>query len=350
MIRTALPQVGVIIANYNNEAYVEEAIRSVAAQSFRNLSAVVVDNCSSDSSDPVIRRTLETLKDDRFRYVRNDYNRGQAGAMRTGLAQLDRAAFVCVLDSDDYLYENFVARHLEAHLNTDFPVALSFCDSHIVDGAGRILAGTAWWFDADQGAEPSRQIEPLRLPKLDSKSGELIFPVTGAARLNPTWAPDQASNSMASMMLRRAFVDLVLIHSDEDLKLYLDFYFSTLAALLTGTIGLSDALYAYRMHGANNHSNEAVVGGRYNPSKKQWEPIRDSVWRLVLRTLEGAHDRVERSFGAHKVAQATRLIQRAIARDTESGWRAMIRRLQHATGCSRFRKGWKDPTDSRGLG
>ncbi len=329
MTRTALPQVGVIIANYNNEAYVEDAIRSVAAQSFGNLNAVVVDNCSSDASDSAIRRTLETLKDDRFRYVRNDSNRGQAGAMRTGLVHLDRAAFVCLLDSDDYLYEDFVARHLEAHLNTDFPVALSFCDSHIVDGTGRILAGTAWWFDADEGPEPSRPIEPLRLPRLDSKSGNLIYPVTGAARLNLTWAPDQASNSMASMMLRRAFVDLVLIHSDEDLKLYLDYYFSTLAALLTGTIGLSDALYAYRVHGANNHSNEAVVGGRYNSSRKPWEPIRDSVWRLVLRTLEGAHDRVERSFGAYKVEQARTLIQRAIARDTESGWRVIIGRLRH---------------------
>lgn len=343
MTRTALPQVGVIIANYNNEAYVEDAIRSVAAQSFGNLSVVVVDNCSTDASDPVIRRTLETLEDDRFRYVRNDSNRGQAGAMRTGLAHLDRAAFVCLLDSDDYLYEDFVARHLEAHLNTDFPVALSFCDSHIVDGAGRLLAGTAWWFDADHGAEPNRQIDPLRLPRLDSESGQFSFPVTGAARLNTTWAPDQASNSMASMMLRRAFVDLVLIHSDDELKLYLDYYFSTIAALLTGTIALSDALYAYRMHGANNHSNEAVVGGRYNPSRKQWEPIRDSVWRLVLRTLEGAHARLEQSFGAYKVEQARRLIRRALARDTEPRWRSMIGRSQHCYRAFRVGKGRNGP-------
>ena len=51
MNKPALPLVGVVIANYNNASYVEQAIRSVAAQSFVHFSTIVVDNCSTDSSD-----------------------------------------------------------------------------------------------------------------------------------------------------------------------------------------------------------------------------------------------------------------------------------------------------------
>ena len=54
------------------------------------------------------------------------------------------------------------------------------------------------------------------------------------------------------MMFRRAFVDLVLVPPDHDLRLYVDFYLSTFAALLTGVIAIHEALYAYRMHGRNS--------------------------------------------------------------------------------------------------
>ena len=303
MNKPALPQVGVVIANYNNASYVEQAIRSVAAQSFVHFSAIIVDNCSTDLSDAAIENTLRELRDARFQYIKNDCNRGQAGAIRTGLAHMLDASFICILDSDDYLYEDFIARHIEAHLNAGFPVALSYCDSHIVNGAGRLLAGTAWWFDAPAGPDCCRRIDSIQIPQLICQSEEMHFPKTGALRLNATWAPDQSSNSMSSMMLRRPFIDLVLTPTDEELKLYVDYYFSTLAALLTGTVALADALYAYRMHGANKHSNETVVGGRYNSSANPWPPIQRSIWGLVLRTLEDTSGRMEKAFGLHKVEQ-----------------------------------------------
>jgi len=142
------PPVGVVIANHNNGAFVEKAIESVARQTVRDLQVVVVDDASTDRSDEVIRRCLARLGDTRFRYVKLGTNLGQAGALRRGMSELD-TPFVCFLDSDDLWYDDFVARHLAVHMNADFPVALTYCDSHVIDGNDRILAGTAWWFDSD---------------------------------------------------------------------------------------------------------------------------------------------------------------------------------------------------------
>ena len=217
-----VPAVGVVVTNCNNGPYVAAALGSVAAQTVRDIRVVVVDDASTDGSDEAIRNALTQLDDRRFRYVRLDTNLGQAGAIRRGLADLD-APFVCFLDSDDYWYREFVAQHLTAHLNADFPVALSFCDSHIVDASGRMLAGTAWWFDFNDGKPAHRSVDPAMLPDIRPVSGEVTYARNRPMILRTEWTPDSATNTMAGMMLRRNFVDLVLVPPDRLLPLYVDY-------------------------------------------------------------------------------------------------------------------------------
>lgn len=300
------PQVGVVIANHNNEAFVVDAIEFVARQTIRDLQVVVVDDASSDGSDGVIQAALTRLDDPRFSYVRLRDCLGQAGAIRRGLDDLSEldAPFVCFLDSDDYWYDEFLNHHLAVHLNSDFPVALTYCDSHIVNAAGKLLAGTAWWFDYDAKSESTRPLGPSLIPKINTQTGVTAYADVRDAVLHTNWSPDWSSNSMSSMMLRRNFVDLVLTPPLEDLRLYVDFYLSTFAAILTGAIAIPSALYAYRMHGKNMHSNGTVLGGPYNPSKKKWEPIRDGVLRRVIGKLQHDLELLRQSFGDYRCEQA----------------------------------------------
>jgi glycosyltransferase involved in cell wall biosynthesis len=309
-----LPPVGVVIANHENEDYVREAIESVARQSVRNLDIVIVDDASTDGSDEIIRRTLVHLDDDRFRYIRLQENRGQAGALRRGLAVLD-TPFVSFLDSDDVWYENFVASHLAAHLNADFPVALTYCDSHIIDAAGHLLAGTAWWFDFDAAEPLSRAVDPSRTAIVDPQAGSVTYALKPALTLHSRWSLDWSSNSMASMMFRRSFVDLVFTPADDDLRLYVDFYLSTCAALLTGAIAMNDSLYAYRMHGRNKHSNGSVLGGAYNSSKRPWEPVRDDIIRQVFMTLQNEASALRAAFGKHRYEQAVAQLRGVLSKN-----------------------------------
>jgi glycosyltransferase involved in cell wall biosynthesis len=308
------PPVGVVVANHNNGAFVERAIESVARQCARDLSVVVVDDASTDRSDDAIRRCLARLDDPRFRYVKLETNLGQAGALGRGLSQLD-APFVCFLDSDDVWYDDFVARHLAVHLNADFPVALTYCDSHIIDGDDRLLAGTAWWFDSSApDAWDRRPIDTALLPTIDAASGALAYPPRGGATFHPQWAPDGATNTMAGMMFRRPFVDLVLVPPSHGLKLYVDFYLSTFACLLTGAIAIDQALYGYRMHGANRHSNAAVLGGTYNSSMRQWEPIRAYVLQMVQMVLRRDAEAIRLAFGEQRLAEAEALLTKVVGK------------------------------------
>jgi len=318
------PPVGVVIANYNNGPFVGRAIESVARQSWRRLHAIIVDDGSTDNSDEEIRNCLERLGDSRFDYVRLDANVGQTGAIKRGLAQLD-TPFVGFLDSDDMWYENFIERHLCVHMNADFPVALTYCDSHIVDAADHLLAGTAWWFE--HGSTANKAFESAVVPTVDATTGEFSFLRNGRLTFHPRWTSLSATNSMASMMFRRSFVDLVLVVPDSDLRLYLDYYLSTFAGLLTGSIAIHDALYAYRMHGANKHSNASVMGGTYNSSTKDWGPISNHILQLVQRVLDEEATSIRAAFGDWRHANSKALVKRALDARSPGSRGAWIRFL-----------------------
>lgn len=306
-----VPEVGIVIANHDNAAYVKSAIESAARQTVRGIRVVVVDDASTDGSDAAIRRCLSDLDDARFRYIGLNSNLGQAGAIRCGLAELS-TPLVCFLDSDDVWYEAFVARHLVAHMNADFPVALTYCDSHIIDSVGRMLAGTAWWFDFVSGAPTIRAIDPSLLPTVKPETGELVYPGNQGMTFRDQWSLEGATNSMSSMMFRRSFVDLVLTPPSDDLRLFVDFYLSTFACLLTGAIAIHEALYAYRMHGCNKHSDGSVLGGTYNSSTTQWQPKRDCILQTIHMVLQSDALAIRAAFGEYRYEQAQTLIRSAL--------------------------------------
>ena len=114
------------------------------------------------------------------------------------------------------------------------------------------------------------------------------------------------------MMFRRAFVDLVLVPPSHELRLYIDFYLSTFACLMTGAIAIHDALYGYRMHGGNSHSNATVPGGAYNSAKREWEPIRTYVLKMVQRVLRDEAETLRLTFGEERHSIAERLMAEAV--------------------------------------
>lgn len=88
--------VSVVMASYNCEAYIAEAIRSVLAQTYRQLELHVVDDGSTDGT---ARAVAPFLKDPRVHYHFQP-NAGQTVAKNTGIRH-SRGEFVAFCDADD---------------------------------------------------------------------------------------------------------------------------------------------------------------------------------------------------------------------------------------------------------
>lgn len=108
------PLLSVLIANYNNGSYLQEAIDSILAQSYQNWEVVIVDDKSPDNSFEVYDR----YKDDgRFRVFYNDENRG-VGFTKHRCVEMASGELCGFIDPDDVLVGTDVFDVMvETHLN-----------------------------------------------------------------------------------------------------------------------------------------------------------------------------------------------------------------------------------------
>jgi CDP-glycerol glycerophosphotransferase len=98
----AVPRVSVVVPVYNVEEFLETCLDSLAAQTFEDFEAILVDDGSTDRSGEIAQRYAE--RDPRFRVVRQE-NGGLSKARNTG-ADEARGEFLVFLDSDDALPPN----------------------------------------------------------------------------------------------------------------------------------------------------------------------------------------------------------------------------------------------------
>lgn len=116
------PLISIIIPCYNGEQYLEQTLKSVIWQSYKNWECIVIDDGSTDRSSEIIGRYL--THDQRFRYYKKT-NGGLASARNYGI-DLVKGEFIQFLDADDILTDNRLERciiHFDS--NPDCIVAYS---------------------------------------------------------------------------------------------------------------------------------------------------------------------------------------------------------------------------------
>lgn len=89
--------VSIIMPSYNTANYIAAAIVSVQNQTYTNWELVVVDDCSTDDTDKVVK---PLLSDARIRYLKNEKNSGAAVSRNRALREA-KGKWIAFLDSDD---------------------------------------------------------------------------------------------------------------------------------------------------------------------------------------------------------------------------------------------------------
>jgi hypothetical protein len=125
------PRVTVVVAVYNGGQYLDEAVRSVLEQTYRDFELLVVDDASDDGSGERVAAT----GDPRIRLLRNDRNIGQVPSLNRGLVEA-LGEYVARLDADDVMLPTRLERQVEV-LDAEPSVALVGTWLDVVDEAGR---------------------------------------------------------------------------------------------------------------------------------------------------------------------------------------------------------------------
>ena len=94
---TDQPAVSVVIPAFNAERYLQQAVESVLAQSFKNFECIVVDDGSTDRTQRILAELSQ--RDARVRPLRIEHS-GIVAALNAGLKEA-RGALVARMDADD---------------------------------------------------------------------------------------------------------------------------------------------------------------------------------------------------------------------------------------------------------
>jgi glycosyltransferase involved in cell wall biosynthesis len=133
-MRSSSLLVSIITPSYNQGAYIEDTILSVLNQTYKHVEHIIVDACSDDKTDDIVKCYSDKYT---MKYIRQKDN-GQADAINKGL-DLANGDIVCWLNSDDYYFDANVIEKV-ANFFSAFPkVDVITADGYYVDDAGRFL-------------------------------------------------------------------------------------------------------------------------------------------------------------------------------------------------------------------
>lgn len=89
--------VSIIMPSYNTAQYIEKTIKSVLNQTYTNWELIIVDDCSTDNTDDVVKNYLS---DKRIKYLKNEQN-SEAAVSRNRALREAKGQWISFLDSDD---------------------------------------------------------------------------------------------------------------------------------------------------------------------------------------------------------------------------------------------------------
>jgi glycosyltransferase involved in cell wall biosynthesis len=131
MESTSLPLFSILIANYNNGRYLQEAIESVINQSYTHWEIILIDDASTDNSKEIYQ---QYSTDTRIHIL---YNRINKGCTYTKWRCVEEChGDICgFLDADDTLMPRALEKMVQAHLtNSDASLITSrfnHCDAQM---------------------------------------------------------------------------------------------------------------------------------------------------------------------------------------------------------------------------
>ncbi|MGP1832762.1 glycosyltransferase [Shewanella frigidimarina] len=125
-------KVSIIIACFNSEVYISDAIESALSQCYDNIELIVVDGFSKDSTMDIVESF-----GDRITYI-SEPDKGIADAWNKGLA-IATGEYIYFLNSDDFVKSDFISNIMSRVLTEQPDKHLYYGNTDLLDSSGQLL-------------------------------------------------------------------------------------------------------------------------------------------------------------------------------------------------------------------
>ncbi|MFR9567087.1 MAG: glycosyltransferase family 2 protein, partial [Rikenellaceae bacterium] len=129
-------KVTVAICAYNAAAYIEQTLRGVLRQTFKEFELLIINDCSTDNTLEVVE---STLLDFRHRVINLTHNQGIAYARERALEE-SRTRYVIFIDADDIPLSGLLEQEYRVISSDDNIIGVSSW-YRFIDTDGRAMRG-----------------------------------------------------------------------------------------------------------------------------------------------------------------------------------------------------------------
>ncbi len=120
--------VSIITPIYNGEKYIEECIKSVLNQSYKNIEMIIIDDGSTDNSENIIKKYSNSFP--YIKYIKCKENKGVWSARNIGIENA-RGRFIAFLDTDDLYKINKIEKQVNFMLKNNY--AFTYTAYELID-------------------------------------------------------------------------------------------------------------------------------------------------------------------------------------------------------------------------
>lgn len=215
-------KIDILLATYNGEKYVDEQIKSILNQTYKNFNLIISDDCSPNEEVRKILKEYEK-KDKRIKLYIQPQNLGCTKSFEFLLEQ-STADYIAFSDHDDIWYPNKIEKSLLIMKKKD--VDLIYCDAKQIDENGNILHDS--------------YLRYKNMPILSCNNFILPF-----SRHIAIGCSQMITKNVKEKML--PFTENTFAH---------DWHSTYIASNMKGIYCIDEPLFGYRLHGNN------IFGGR----------------------------------------------------------------------------------------
>lgn len=126
--------VSIAMAAYNGENFIEESIKAVLSQTYKDLELLICDDCSNDRTREIMEKWKE--KDRRVKIFYNETNVG-IDKSRKKMFSYSKGDYIVILDQDDLIEKNHIEKML-SKVGDD--ISIVFCDFVKIDKNGDVIS------------------------------------------------------------------------------------------------------------------------------------------------------------------------------------------------------------------
>ncbi len=131
-----MPEISVIIPNYNHARYLKQRIDSVLEQTFQDFELIILDDCSTDNSKEIIERYRNHPKTKHIIY--NENNSGSVFRQWIKGFSLAEGKYIWIAESDDFASNLFLEKTL-AVMEEDSETGTVFTTTQMVDEKSELI-------------------------------------------------------------------------------------------------------------------------------------------------------------------------------------------------------------------